>query len=238
MLRWFQLYPSYFWQYVKRQMAYRANFWIEAGSYLLWICSEVALIYFIGFQVKELQGWTLPQLLLMYALSLSAVGCFFTVGVNLFFLPGEYILEGNLDRLMLRPMDPYGQLLMERISGEDTITLLTGLGLTFYALHWLGVPINLITILMVLAHALGGGMIFLGLMTMAGSLSFVLKDRWGMMHMFLTAADQLGSYPINIYPPLARTIMTFIVPSLSLVSIRHKRSLILPCIRSVPISPR
>ena len=212
MARLWSIYWGYFYLYFRKELEYTTNFWVESLSFIIWIAGEVSLICFVLLPIRALQGWTLPHILLMAGISLAGVGLFFTVGVNLFYLPTKYILEGHLDRILLRPLDPYFQLLMDRISAHDAVTMVCGLGLTAYALHALGVGFSATTIALMVLMTLAAALIYLGLLTVGVTTAFWLKGRANPFHVIISTTDQLSSYPLGIYPPLMRTLMTVLVP--------------------------
>ncbi|HYE78994.1 MAG TPA: ABC-2 family transporter protein [bacterium] len=211
-LRWPGLFVAYLGQYVKRQMAYRLNFWVEGFSYVLWVAAELGLIYFVFLPVRALEGWTLPQVMLIYGIALASVGLFFTLFVNLFHLAGMYIVEGQLDRLLLRPLNPFLQLLMEQFSAEDTVTVLMGFGVIGYALQQLGVSLTPMVVLQVVVMVIGGALVYGGITTAAASLSFWVRDRVGVLWPLVTSMDTMARYPLTIYPAGLRLVLSTIFP--------------------------
>jgi len=212
LLRYPILAVHYIGQYLKSQLEYRASMLIEVFSYVLWIATDMALIYFVLLPTGTLAGWSLPQMMLLFGMHMASLGLFFTVGVNLFFVPGTYILEGHFDRLLLRPISPYFQLLMERLSVEDVVTVLSGLAVSLWALNEMDIPLSLATILLLCLIIYSGSLVYLGLMTATASLSFWLKDRTGIMQLALMLGDQPSTYPLTIYPPMLRLFFTIGLP--------------------------
>lgn len=209
-------YPALAWrylaQYLKTVLEYRGSVAVEMFSYILWIVTDAALIWFVLLPAGHLGGWSLPQVLLIFGIHMAALGLFFTIGVNLFYLPGSYILEGQLDRLLLRPLNPYFQLLMERMSFEDTITVVTGTLVSLWALQQLGMPLHAGSVALLFLAIWSGSLVYLGMLTGTAALSFWLKDRTGLMQIMLMVGDQLATYPLSIYPSALRLAFTFGIP--------------------------
>lgn len=216
MIQLLRRYPGlalhYIGQYLKGLLEYRASVAIEMFSYVLWIATDMALLYFVLLPAGNLAGWTLPQVMLIFGIHMAALGLFFTTGVNLFYVPGTYILEGHFDRLLLRPLNVYFQLLMERISLEDTVTVLCGTGICLWALGELGIPLSVGNVLLLALAIWGGSLVYLGMLTATAALSFWLKDRTGAMQLVLMVGDQLATYPLTIYPSVLRLLFTIGLP--------------------------
>ena len=203
---------AYAGQYLKRQMSYRFNFIVQAISLVAWSGVNLALVGFLFQKVPAIQGWEFGQVLLIYGIAHTAFGLSFMCCCNLLWLPSRYIVEGQLDRLLVRPMDPFLQLLMEEASAEDLVFSLMGVAIITYALHELGKPFAAATVLLTMLMVLSGSAVFAGIMTIASCASFWLKDRVGLMGPMIDATEQTSRYPITIYPTWLRLLLSTILP--------------------------
>ncbi|MEO7994762.1 MAG: ABC-2 family transporter protein [bacterium] len=206
------LFLGYCLQDLKFHLAYRGDLIAEGIGFLAMVVVELAMVWYVVAPVPALAGWTQPQMVFMYSLCLTSVALFFATGLNLFYLPGDYIVGGQLDRLLVRPVDPYVQLLMERLSASDLVTFFAGIGLTAWSLQLLKMPLTLPLLGYLIAAVLGGGMILLGLMTAFASVSFWLKDKWGALWSVFPMLENVARLPLNIFPRSAQFVLSTLLP--------------------------
>lgn len=211
-MRWLLIFFAYFGQYVKRQMSYRFNFIMQGGALVGWGIVNLSLIHLVFQQVPSIQGWSYAEALLIYGLAHAAFGLSFVFGANLLWLPSRYIVEGHLDRVLIRPLNPYLQMLFEEFSAEDLLFTVMGFAVVRYALGLLGHPFDLPTFALLVLMVLSASLAWIGMLTIAGSCSFWFKDRGTLIWPLIETADQVGRYPLTIYPTGMRWILTGLIP--------------------------
>jgi len=211
-MRFLMLFGEYFGQYVKRQMSYRFNFIMQAGALIGWSFVNIAMIHFVFKQVPSIQGWSFGEALLIYGVAHTAFGLSFVFGANLLWLPSRYIVEGHLDRVLVRPLNPYVQLLMEEFSAEDLIFTIVGILVMRHALQLLGTNADTRVVLTLALMVVSAALVWIGLLTIAGSMSFWFKDRGTLIWPLIETADQVSRYPITIYPLGIRWVLTTLLP--------------------------
>ena len=114
----------------KVEMAYRGDFLINLVTSMVNIALQVVFIWALFSQIKEIRGWSFKELLLIYGMNRISFGwfsifCFEAMGR----FSDYYLIEGNLDRPLLRPMNPLLQVLMENISLRYVTQLAFGTGI-------------------------------------------------------------------------------------------------------------
>ena len=105
-------------------------------------------------------------------ISYSLFHAFFS---SIYYLGNNYIVEGNLDRILLRPLDPLFQIYSERVDIEDIGEAAIGLAVLLVAavhlhLHW--GPLQIAMLILFIACGLA---VFLGVFTAVASMSFWVK---------------------------------------------------------------
>ncbi|MCH7471621.1 ABC-2 family transporter protein, partial [bacterium] len=135
---------------------------------------------------------------------------FFELSVR---LADFYIIEGNLDRPLLRPLSPLFQLVMENISLRDLTVVLKGTAITWWALAHLDVPVAVTPGVFLAMQGLGvmGAVVYAGVFLAVASLSFWVKDRVGLVNP-LFSINEAGRYPITIYHPAVQIFFSMVVP--------------------------
>ncbi len=198
----------------KSLMAYRGDFLVGALTSVLTTAINVVFIWVIFQNVPNLLGWKFEELLMIYGFSQLAWGIFAT-----FFLswtvtfPELYIIEGYLDRILLRPLPPLFQLTMENVElRQGVVNLIKGAILIWYAQyampeltftpwHWL----------LSAGLALLGGAIYSAMFAIFATASFWLKDRAGIVSPLFTLSNA-ARWPLTIYGPALELVLTWIIP--------------------------
>lgn len=198
----------------KVEMAYRSDFLVNVGINLLYSVIQIFFIWALFYRVPTIAGWTFEQVVLIYGFGQLSFG-YFSVG---FFsmvvgFADHYVIEGNLDRPLLRPLSPLFQLVMENISLRDVTIVLKGTAIVWWALGSLDPPVRMTAGIFLVAQALGiiGAMVYAGVFLAVTSISFWVKDRVGFASP-LFAVSEAARYPITIYHPAVQLFFSLLVP--------------------------
>lgn len=212
LLRTANLFLHSYAQYLKRQMSYRFNFWVQTIALFVWSAANVFLIHYLFLTTDEIRGWDRAEVMLIYGIANCSFAVCFTFFASLLHLPSRYIVEGQLDRLLVRPFNPLLQVLMEDFSAEDSLLFLFGFLIIGYAFREMGEVPTAGTWALVVLAAISGGAVYGSGLLFAASASFWLKDRAGLLGPAIQVGDQVARYPLGIYPALLRWILTFAIP--------------------------
>lgn len=172
---------------------------------------NLLFIFVIFEKVPDLQGWKRDEVVFVYGLSIAAYGLFHAFFANIYYLGGYYIVEGNLDRVLLRPLHPLFQIYAERIDLEDFGETFLGFGLVVYAVIRLGLDLSIIQWLALPLFVVCGVLVFLGVFTALASATFWIMDRIGLIPPFYNMMA-FGRYPVTIYHPVLRFVLSWVVP--------------------------
>jgi ABC-2 type transport system permease protein len=198
---------------VQQDVSYRANFWINLLHSLLNLTVAILAILVLFAQIKDLNGWDLSA-------TLGLVGVYLTVSAlrGLFIGPslealvglGQEIWSGQFDFTLLRPVNTQFLVtfriwrlyaLLDLILGAAVIVYaVTSNPLTIVWLQWLYFFLAMIAAVVTLYAIL---------------LAFSALVFWSPGFLFTWVFDalfQLARYPIGIYPPLLRLLLTWIIP--------------------------
>src|SRR5207248_8517497 len=107
--------PHFLRMHFKELMEYRVSFIIGLASVVLVQGASLATIWVLMRQVPSLNGWTLPEVLLIYGLIIFSRSCsqMFTESI---WHVGFMIQLGDFDRYVVRPIDPLFQVLAGHFS--------------------------------------------------------------------------------------------------------------------------
>ncbi|RMG39932.1 MAG: hypothetical protein D6719_12315, partial [Candidatus Dadabacteria bacterium] len=180
-MKTFRVYFAYFLQFFKGRLAYRWDFLVSiVGSALMTLSGLLFIIVLIdGKIIPSLAGWKREEVLLIYGYSMISMAIFSTLAPNLYQFADKYIIEGQFDRVLLRPVDSLSQVLFESFNIDAIGSLLLGLAVLFYSLSALGIELSAVDYLWLLISSASGGVILLSFFTILASLSFHFEDRIG-----------------------------------------------------------
>ena len=205
------VFAAYFAQFLKMRMAYRVDFLIDVGANLFAMAVQVIILTVLFSKVTALKGWSFEQVLFIYGFSLWPLGLFNIVSINLYRFSEKYIVEGNLDRVLLRPINPLAQVLFESFNVSGLNELILGAGIMIYAGGRLDLAFGAPDVLALLLLSAAGALIYLGVFLGLTSVSFWFEDRMGLAPPVYNVI-RFARYPITIFNPLIRVFLTFVLP--------------------------
>lgn len=202
---------AYFTQFLKMRLAYRVDFFVDLVANLFAVGAQLAVLGALFGKIEALQGWTYHQVLFIYGFSLLPLGLFNLVSGNLYGFAEKYIAEGNLDRVLLRPVNPLAQVVFEsfNISGMNEIIL--GVGIMVYAGTGLGRVWTAPDILAVLVLAPAAALVYVGVFLGLTCVSFWSEDRLGLAPPVYNVI-RFSRYPLTIYSRWVQIFLMFVLP--------------------------
>ncbi|MCK6506460.1 ABC-2 family transporter protein [Myxococcota bacterium] len=194
----------------KVRLAYRGDFLFNAAGDLLVAGIGVVFLWAIFRNVPDIRGWTFHEVLFIWGLGETAAGLFFVLFQGLWALNQQYILRGELDRVLLRPLDPYAQIMLDHLNLEDLPVALLGLSLVAWAMP--GLPaFSVAQWLMLPVFIAAGVLVLAGVLTAFSSLGFRLLHR-GTAVGLVYQASAFNRYPIEIFSQPVQRLLTWVVP--------------------------
>ena len=202
---------AYIAQFFKTRLAYRADFVVDLVANVLAVGAQLAVIGALFGKVEALRGWSFDEVLFIYGFSLLPLGLFNLVSINLYGFAEKYIAEGHLDRVLLRPVNAFAQVIFEsfNISGLNEIIL--GVGIMAYA----GVKLDLAwsagDILALLVLAPSAAVVYVGVFLGLTCVSFWSEDRLGLAPPVYNVI-RFSRYPLTIYSRWVQLFLMFVLP--------------------------
>lgn len=204
---------SYFAQFLKSRMEYRVDFLAGLTATIILQLIGLVFIEVIFLKIPTLNGWSRPQVFFIYGLTLLPTSLFSAFFTNLYMFSSHYIVDGNFDRILLRPLNSLFQVCLERVRIEALSGLLTGALVIAYASALLEPPLAWTAgrVALLVLFVLSGTTIMVGLFVGCTSLSFWFVDRIGLLPPLYNVMA-FGRYPLNIYDPRIQWVLTWILP--------------------------
>ncbi|WLR42425.1 ABC-2 family transporter protein [Bacillus carboniphilus] len=203
----FFLYIS---QYMKTRLTYRVDMVMEILSDLLFQGVNLIFILVVFDHTSFLNGWNRDEIIFIYGFFLVPFAVFASF-FNIWDFNERYIVKGEMDRILTRPLHSLYQVVLERMELESLFGMITGLAIMFYAGANLGLSVSWYDPFIFVVLVLGGVFVYASIFIMLASISFWSDSRTSIIPMMYNIGNY-GRYPVDIYNKVIRFVLTWILP--------------------------
>jgi ABC-2 type transport system permease protein len=196
---------------LRQIVQYKSNFVMIVYANLIHYGVSIVLISFMMSRFKSMNGWSLQDVLLLYAfalLSFSIFGLFFQQLANF----SSLVLSGRLDALLLRPRTVIGQVVLGGLNPIYLSHFCFAVSVWSFVVWSYGYTFTLAQSAFLASAVLCGAIIQFSLGLLAASISVLTLDSTSAINLFIYSPRELIWYPISIYPSEIQFIITFIIP--------------------------
>jgi ABC-2 type transport system permease protein len=202
-----RLVSGYFRHNLMSAMAYRGAFLMQVVGMIL---NNAMLLFFwwvLFTQLPTLRGWTLRQVMVLYAIVAFGYGLTNVVCGNAFLL-ARIVVRGDLDYYLALPADPLIHVLVSRMSLSAWGDMLFGLAVFVIAdpQAWRHLPLFLLLGLL-------SGLIIVAFGVLVGSLAFWVGNADNLAGQAINALITFGIYPIEIFPTAVQWLLYTLIPA-------------------------
>jgi ABC-2 type transport system permease protein len=173
--------------------------------------SGIWMLKIIVDRFQPLSGWGFEELAFLYGLGLLSHGL-----VIVFFIPTFdtefFVLRGEFDRLLLRPMNVFFQFVTGYFNFIGLIDLLPGVIIFLYAAQMVDFSWSIGNIVKLVLIVIGGTLIRASIYTVVGAIAFWTKRSRNLNYMALSAMERTTMYPLTLYPQVIQAVLTFLLP--------------------------
>lgn len=204
-----------YWQLVlialRAQMQYPTSFVMLATAHFFSTFVDILGIWVLFDRFKLIQGWTLPEVGLIYGIIHMGFALAETLarGFDTFSL---MVKNGEFDRLLLRPLSTLLQVAACDVQLMRLGGFLQGLIVLLISAWSLQIPIISSIVLLIILSIAGTAALFYGLLIMQAALSFWTIETLELMNITTYGGVETGQYPMSIYKPPLRLFFTFVIP--------------------------
>jgi len=205
------LYDKYVKMHIKTSAQYKANRAMLAISTLVLSISELLSIYLLFLRFESVGYWGFYEAALMFGAITaiySTVECFGR-GFDEF---ANIVRAGELDRLLIRPVNIYYQLFGHQIEFTKIPKALFGIGVCIFCLIKMNIAWTFAKVVVLLAMFACGCCVILGVMLIGAGISIFTIENLEFINIFTNGAKELAYYPIDIHNKIISRIFTFVVP--------------------------
>ncbi len=207
---------------LNRELAFRGNFLVKVSVEVLWLAILIAFFRTVFARTSTIAEWTEPQYFFF-------VGCFFALNglIEMLFLDNcnefaELVRTGDLDGLLLKPIDEQFLITCRRIDWGTGPNVLMGAAVMVVALVQMRWQFDPVRVLIFLVTFVCGTAIAYSFMLLLTSLSVWMVRNQSLMEMWWLFSS-LARYPKEIFvgrlaEPLG-SFFTYFLPILVVVNV-------------------
>lgn len=209
--KYMRLYKGLISQFFKVMMQSKVDFFMGLSGFLFSQILGITFLFLVFRQIPSLNGWSFEQLIFIYGLAQIPRGIDHLLTDNIWLVAYRYVISGDFDRYMLRPMNILFQVISEKLQPDAVGELAVGTVLVVRALIKGVVSFDVSKWLMFVVSMLAGALIYTSIKLFFASLAFWVKQSGPFLQMAYEMAE-FAKYPIEIYPRLIRFIITWVIP--------------------------
>lgn len=206
-----KVYLHYIALNLKSQMQYRISFFLTTLGQFITAFTSFFGLYFIFSRINAIDDFTYEQVLLCFAVMMTAFSLGQMFGGGLAVFP-RLLGNGEFDRALVRPRNIILQVLMPNMDFTRLGLLVQAVMVLCYAIPISGIAWTWEKILTLCLMILSGGALFFGLFLFKAACSFFTIQNLNFMNIFTYGAHQFGRYPFSVYGKSVLTFFTFVIP--------------------------
>jgi ABC-2 type transport system permease protein len=196
---------------LRAESHHRANFVLGILGGIALQCAGLAFIGTILSRFGALGGWSLPELMLLYGMRLTAHGLW-TVPFSQLLSIDYAVREAEFDRYLTRPANPLIQLMTRRMPLTPVGDILGGLAVLATALALNDIRWTPLLVLYLVLAIVGGALVELSFQLATSAIAFRLLSTASVKITIDNVFNTFGNYPIKIFGPVARWGLTVVFP--------------------------
>ena len=209
--RYARLYRVFVSQFFKTIVQSKANFFIGLVGFFLTQITGILFLYLVFEQIPVLADWNLEQLIFIYGFAQIPRGIDHLFTDNIWMIAWRWVINGDFDRYMLRPMNVFFQVVAEKLQPDALGELLVGMILVIHSCRQGVVVIDVPHILLFVVSIFAGALIYTSIKLFFASLAFWIKRSGPFLQVAYEMAD-FAKYPTEIYAKGIRFIITWVIP--------------------------
>ena len=206
-----KLYIESFKNNIKSQLEYKASFIMNSISQFFVFFTYYFIIIALFDKFNNIKGFNVYEILLCFSIihfGYAITETFFR-GIDKF---EHLIIDGSLDRFLIRPRGILFQVLCSKISTIKAFRIFQTLIIMAIALINLDITWNIGKVITLLLMMLASVLIFFGIFVLTASYCFITVQGLEVKNVFTDGGRHFAQYPISIYKKGIAFIFTFIIP--------------------------
>lgn len=209
--KYLSIYWYYFKQYWKTRLVYKADFTVGFVAQLVNLGASLAFLTLLFTQVETINGWTFNEMLFLAGLGGFIMNFHHVFLFNMFNLE-DYIVEGRMDRFLLRPLSPLFQVYADEVSDNNLSKLIANSALIIYSANQIGLELLTPENIIYGIAALASGMLVFAAAYMVFATTGFWTGRSRSAIWLIFRLSEYRRYPYNIYSLPIQIILVTAIP--------------------------
>lgn len=196
---------------VRSEAQYRGNLamWVVGGVAYQGV--GFAFIWVVIERLGAIRGWTLGEVAFLYGMRLTSHALFTMPLAEMFGI--DYVVrQGQFDRYLVRPINPFIQVVTGRLRLQTLGDAAGGFGMLAVASSLAPVHWSVLSVLYLLAALIGGAAVEAGLNTVVSAFAFRTLSVRSMRLLVDGVFTTFGGYPLTVLSGVTRFLLTFVLP--------------------------
>ena len=209
---WFyiKLFPFFVSKSIKSRMSYRLDFFLGLIANAMRQSLGFVFIWAVFRGIPEINGWNFYEMMFVYGMQAICVGLYEFLFAGIWSVE-NYVQDGELDRLMLRPVSTLFSVMAADVTFHGLGAALFGVAICIISLIQLEISLGLGLILYWVITILTGTLIYFSLNMLAATLAFRMT-RISSILMIVNNLSEFSKYPMKIYSNGLQIFLSFVLP--------------------------
>lgn len=195
---------------LKCQLEYKISFILTFISQFGVFFTYYFIIIALFQKFDNISGYTVYEVLLCFSIinfGFSFNETFFR-GIDLF---EDFIIDGSLDRLLVRPRNILFQLMCSKMDFIKVSRMLQSLIIFYIAIKHIDIRWNILNIILIIVMFLSAIILFFGIFLLTASYCFITVHGLEVKNLLTDGGKHMAQYPIGIFKKGFIFIFTFII---------------------------
>lgn len=196
---------------LKARLEYRVDFLLWMLHGVAYQVMGLAFVWVVLSRFHAIRGWSLGEIMFMYSLRLLTHSFYLPVFYNVMSV-SNLVRQGGFDRVLLRPMNPLLQILLQTVQANFAGDLAVAVALLAFAqrslhLHWTAGLVGFGVLVLT-----GGVLMEAAIQLAFSTLSFWVVDSSAVSWWADELMNTFANYPLDLFAAPVRYLFTFVVP--------------------------
>ncbi len=209
--KYLSIYSYYFKQYWKTRLVYKADFTVGFVAQLINLGASLAFLTLLFTQVESLNGWTFNEMLFLAGVGGFIMNFHHIFMFNMFSLE-DYVVEGKMDRFLVRPLSPLFQVYADEVSDNNLSKLIANAALILYSANMIGLNLFTLSNLAYGLAFLASGVLVFGAAYMAFATTSFWTGKSRSAIWLIFRLSEYRRYPYSIYATAIQVVLVTAIP--------------------------
>ncbi len=210
-MRTVRIYRALIGAAMRSELQYRTNLIMQTIGGVAFQGIGFAFIWVVVNRFGAISGWSIGDIAFLYGMRLTAHGLW-TVPFSQLVYVEAVIRNAEFDRYLVRPVNPFIQLVCRRVMFQTLGDLAGGVALLGSAATLVNVDWSPLAVCYLVLALAGGALVEVSVNMTVTTLAFRFTRIYALRLLVDDIFNTFGSYPMRILPSAARFGLTFVLP--------------------------